>query len=170
MNWEAIGAIGEIVGAVAVVLSLAWLAVQVRDAARATRADTELEAARMWSEYHSRVAHSPDMARIWDAGHTAPDTLSNEERQRFVWIVAEYFFLVEGLFKQRQRGFISQETWDPHEKTLAGVLDNEVLLAWWKSGVSPYSEAFVRRIDEVIGHPPEDRWGYTPLAEIGRER
>lgn len=36
MNWEAIGAIGEIVGALAVVLTLAYLAVQVKTAKRAT--------------------------------------------------------------------------------------------------------------------------------------
>ena len=36
MNWEAIGAIGEIVGALAVVLTLAYLALQVTTAKRAT--------------------------------------------------------------------------------------------------------------------------------------
>jgi hypothetical protein len=30
MNWEAIGAIGEIVGAVAVVMTLGYLAMQIR--------------------------------------------------------------------------------------------------------------------------------------------
>ena len=30
MNWEALGAIGEIVGAVAVIATLAYLAVQIR--------------------------------------------------------------------------------------------------------------------------------------------
>mgnify|MGYP003300637055 CR=1 FL=1 len=30
MNWEAMGAIGEVVGAIAVVLTLAYLAIQVR--------------------------------------------------------------------------------------------------------------------------------------------
>lgn len=36
MNWEAIGAVGEIVGALAVVLTLVYLALQVRTAKRAT--------------------------------------------------------------------------------------------------------------------------------------
>ncbi len=39
MNWEAIGAIGEIVGAIAVVATLAYLAVQVKYA-KSTAADT----------------------------------------------------------------------------------------------------------------------------------
>ena len=37
--------------------------------------------------------------------------MSDQDRQRFVWLVAEYFFLVEGLFKQQRRGFLSAGTW-----------------------------------------------------------
>lgn len=36
MNWDAIGAIGEIVGAAAVVLTLGYLAMQIRHSERAT--------------------------------------------------------------------------------------------------------------------------------------
>ena len=38
MNWEAIGAIGEIVGAAAVVFSLGYLAVQIRNQNSESRA------------------------------------------------------------------------------------------------------------------------------------
>ena len=38
MNWEAISAIGEIVGALAVVITLVYLAIQVREQNRESRA------------------------------------------------------------------------------------------------------------------------------------
>lgn len=168
MNWEALGAIGEIIGAAAVVVSLVYLAMQIRAGVRATQAETEMEAARMWSEFHARVAHSPDMTRIWDLGHTDPDAMSDQDRQRFVWLVAEYFFLVEGLFKQQQRGFLSAGTWSAHERTLAGLLDNEIVREWWKSGVSPYGEAFRRHVDRLPEVPVDSHWAYSPLSELGR--
>ena len=40
MNWEALGAIGEIVGAVAVIATLGYLAVQIRQNTRSVRAAT----------------------------------------------------------------------------------------------------------------------------------
>ena len=43
MNWEAIGAIGEIVGALAVGLTLAFLAIQVRHAKEAAADTNRLE-------------------------------------------------------------------------------------------------------------------------------
>ena len=38
MNWEAIGAVGEAVGAAGVIISLLYLAVRIRGDARARRA------------------------------------------------------------------------------------------------------------------------------------
>lgn len=38
VNWEAVGAVGEIIGGAAVVLTLAYLAFQIRYNTRATRA------------------------------------------------------------------------------------------------------------------------------------
>ncbi|MEN8185392.1 MAG: DUF6082 family protein, partial [Myxococcota bacterium] len=137
MNWDAIGAIGEVVGALAVVISLVYLGYQVREGARASQAETELEAARMWSDLHGQVARDPELARIWDAAHTNPEGLSDLDRQRFVWFVAQYVFLVEGLFNQRERGFLSTDTLDPHERTLRGMFQNPIVREWWSSGVSP---------------------------------
>jgi hypothetical protein len=166
MDWTAIGTIAEVVAAAAVVVSLVYLAVQIRQSTSSVQAATELEAGRMWSEYHARVAHSQDMSRIWDLGHTDAAQLSELEQQRFIWLVAEYFFLVEGLFRQRERGFLSEPSWRPHEAALAGLLDNELLARWWKSGVSPFSREFVAHIDEVVAARSADAWSYSKLAEL----
>jgi Zn-dependent membrane protease YugP len=51
MNWDAIGAIGEIIGAVAVVFSLIYLATQIRISNRASRQAAEqnlLDNQRTW--------------------------------------------------------------------------------------------------------------------------
>ena len=42
MNWEALGAIGEIVGAIAVIATLGYLAVQIRHNSRSVEASTRV--------------------------------------------------------------------------------------------------------------------------------
>ena len=167
MNWDAIGAVGELIGATAVVVSLVYLGRQVRQGARAELASTEMEAARMWSEFHARVAHSPDMTRIWDVAHTAPNELAAAEQQRFVWLIAEYFYLVEGLFKQHARGFLSDDSLWQHAQTACGVLDNPVAREWWASDVSPFSSEFRAFIDSLAAGQIDEKWTYTPLADLG---
>lgn len=167
MNWSAIAAVGELVGAIAVVVSLIYLGRQVRHGARAELASTEMQAARMWSEFHARVAHSPDMTRIWDLAHTSPERLAPEDQQRFVWLIAEYFYLVEGLFKQHRRGFLSDDSLRQHARTAGGVLGNPVAREWWASDVSPFSSEFRLFIDSILDAEIDEKWKYTPLAEFG---
>jgi len=52
MNWEAIGAIGEIAGAIGVVVTLAYLSVQLRQNTKASR----LSAIQAASENSSRFS------------------------------------------------------------------------------------------------------------------
>lgn len=40
MNWEAVGAFGEIIGALAVLITLIYLSVQIRESSEATRIQT----------------------------------------------------------------------------------------------------------------------------------
>jgi hypothetical protein len=68
VNWEAISAVGELLSAFAVLITLIYLATQVRQSNR-------MEAARHWDTHMDRVrenflaiAQSPDMARIWRVG------------------------------------------------------------------------------------------------------
>ncbi len=167
MNWEAASAIAEWIGVILIIVSLIYVALQIRQNTATIKAATELETGRMWSELHSRVAHSPDMVDIWDKGHTDPDSLSPTEKRRFVWFVAEYFFVVENLYRQRQLGFLSLETWTQHEKAIAGLLLNPVLGRWWESGVSPYSQEFRNVIEARRKELPADAvWKYTPIADI----
>ncbi|MDX1556100.1 MAG: hypothetical protein R3212_08745 [Xanthomonadales bacterium] len=167
MNWEAVSAIAEWIGVILIIISLIYVALQVRQNTETIKSATELETGRMWSELHSRVAHSPDMVDIWDKGLTTPDALTPTEKRRFVWFVAEYFFVVENLYRQRTLGFLSLETWSQHEKAVAGLLLHPLLQRWWESGVSPYSLEFREVIDARRRELPSDAvWHYTPIADL----
>ena len=62
MNWDAVGAIGEIIGAVAVIVTLIYLAVQIGDGARASR--SAAVTAKLNQVYGTEGAElSPDIAK-----------------------------------------------------------------------------------------------------------
>ena len=68
MNWEAIGAIGEIVGAIAVVVTVGYLAVQIRQNTRSIRAAAVHQATVGASDFARSIAESEELARIFSAG------------------------------------------------------------------------------------------------------
>ncbi len=63
MNWEAAGAIGEIVGALAVVVTLGYLAMQVRSAREAAADTNRLNRANNVMDIALALATHPDLAR-----------------------------------------------------------------------------------------------------------
>ena len=72
MNWEAIGAIGELIGAIAVVITLVFLALQVRQSNYTMGESNRLERAAAIdrhadsiSRWRGRLMENADLATIW---------------------------------------------------------------------------------------------------------
>jgi hypothetical protein len=83
MNWEAIGAVGEIVGALAVLVTLIYLAIQVRHTRRAQQAEA-IRANRLERrEFHTAIRDSPYIAMII-AKIESGDELTAEEEHRLL--------------------------------------------------------------------------------------
>jgi hypothetical protein len=166
VNWDAVSAIAEWLGVFLVVVSLGYLAIQIHQNTKTVRAATELETGRQWSEFHAGIAHSPDMADVWDKGLTNVEELSTQEKRKFIWLVAEYLFLVESLYRQRQLGFLGHDSWIQHLNTVAGLLLHPVIESWWESAVSPYSPEFKAAIDGARSELGGAVWSYTPLSDL----
>ena len=94
MSWEAIGAIGEIVGAAAVVISLVMLTFQIRYSAQTTEESNRLERSAALdrhsdtiSRWRGRLAADSELARIWLTATRDEDLEEVEElRVNNLWI------------------------------------------------------------------------------------
>ncbi|MFT5210105.1 MAG: hypothetical protein ACI9CE_001829 [Flavobacterium sp.] len=72
MNWDAIGAIGEIIGALTVIFTLAILIFQIKQSTKATIESNQLERANALghhaesiSRWRGRIAENEDLSQIW---------------------------------------------------------------------------------------------------------
>ena len=94
MNWEAIGAVGSILGAIAVVVTLLYLARQTSENSRALKASAAREITLAEAQMHSEIANSPRLTNILAKSFnpTMPDYTDKE------WI--EFRMLAMRLFLQ----------------------------------------------------------------------
>ena len=83
MNWEAIGAVGETVGAAAVFLTLAYLALQIRQNTKATQASAVDSSITEVNRIRQAVFESEELVEIYESGLADPDKLSSNARTRF---------------------------------------------------------------------------------------
>ena len=84
MDWIAVGAIAEIVGAIALVLTLAYLALQVNHSTQAARRAAAERAVDSVREWNRSLLDNPDVADTYWKGTEGLDNLSNQrERSQF---------------------------------------------------------------------------------------
>ena len=99
MNWNAVSSIAEIVGAIAVVISIIYLARQVKQSNQTTEAATTLEVSRLIAEWHGRLNQTPELAHIFIHGTKDDSDFSDQDRARFLTTVAELFLLFEAMHR-----------------------------------------------------------------------
>ncbi len=116
MNWEAIGAIGELVGGLAVVLTLVYIAFQVRQSSkqidqntRALEASTFYAAGEGFSKWWALVIQDEAVASLWQRG-IAGEALDSADKLRFNSMAMMLFTSLENNLHQLQLGSISRNT------------------------------------------------------------
>ena len=102
MNWEAVGAIGEIIGAAGVIASLGYLAVQIRRSAASTNLSAFQEVMRSAQDLSSVIAQDGELARLLVSGSQSREELSPDDRLRFHSFWSAMFMNMEMGFHYRR--------------------------------------------------------------------
>lgn len=152
MNLSELGAIGEFVGAAAVVASLVYLAVQIRHNTAATRAQIHQARSDQAQDALLFVAASPEfaalLAKVDVDGVPDPDRLeglSNNERIRFRFYCAATVQRFENMYYQFHRGFLDARTYDRSTKVFGRLIP-----MWERLGVVDFeSEDFRRELERI---------------------
>ncbi len=147
MNWEAIGAVAEAVGAVGVILTLAYLAVQIRQNTKSLRATTSQSVMGDASRFLENLYESPELNTLWLTGHRDPDALSEADRERFHFFIMSWLRRFENIHHQWQSGLLEDDQWESmHTSNLEGVLSPGGR-AWWAQNSQRFNRGFRSYID-----------------------
>jgi len=138
MNWEAIGAVGEIVGATAVVVTLLYVAVQIRNSTRETQAMGFQAAASLDQEFLLTIGASPVLAQLWVTYLAAPQTLPDDQKLQGVYLMASLLRRMENIRLQKRLGTLSEEGWKSRQPMIVGIANNAGYAAFLKSPPAAY--------------------------------
>jgi hypothetical protein len=150
MSLEDLGNIGEFVAAVGVIISLIYLAVQIRQNTRSLRAGA-FQQYRQQSAELSRLLAEPDMASVYRTGLDSPDQLTEEERTRFEAMMVFAFNSNENFFLLRKMGLLDDTLWAGGRTAyLRWLLRHDGAEKWWMRNREMMSPAF-REYVEALG-------------------
>ena len=108
MNWDAVGAVAEMVGAVAVVVSLIYVGAQIRQSNRLSRADTFYNSNVQYAALMSQISGDGDLAKIYRRAKLGEE-LEPDDLERFKAFLWSYFGFSENLYIQEESGLYGAE-------------------------------------------------------------
>jgi len=151
VNWEALGAIAELVGAVVVVVSLLYLAAQVRASTRQARFDASRELATRITDVSLSVSEGRELAEIFFHGATRMENLDPVDQVRFRGLMNGLFRGFEQQFVLRREGILDDEDWDAVRHILHDFAQLPGVRSYLQDRAGWYKRSFLDYLREAEG-------------------
>ena len=146
MNWDAIGAMAEVLGAIGVVVTLLYLSRQVRENTRSIGRSNTHDALRSIADFNQFIATDPELVDLFWRGTADPDTLSHEEWQRFVSLASTLIRKFELLYLDHASGSLADDIWSAQANNIRTWMAKPGVVRWFDelgSHVHPRFRRFV---------------------------
>jgi hypothetical protein len=148
VNWEAISAIGQLVGALAVVISLIYLANQVRSNARETRLAAMRSTLDFLNRFTQQIAEHADLAELRNRGFDDFESLEGVDRTRFGSYMHAIFRTIENVYYQHLEGHVDPRVWRGLELVVRDMNASPGVQAWWRLRLHYFDEEFAKFINQ----------------------
>jgi hypothetical protein len=154
MNWDALSAIAELIGGLAVLITLIYLAVQVQQSTAVARETILRNQTDRNMDNSKFIAGTPGLMDVYIRTMDDPEAVTREERWRF----GSYMY---GMFLDFQEAFHFNKTsrqqdywWPMIRKNVEFYLSRPGGRAWWQSqGSRMLDDEFVAFVNQKILGP-----------------
>ena len=126
-----LASVGSFVSGVAVLASLIFVAVQMRQNTQAVRAATSQAESLIYWQINQIVVTHGDVARLWRCGCADPKSLTDDEWVRYVSFLSSAFRVFEGAQLERRKGLLDKEHWDSLVAVMTDFASQPGVKAFW---------------------------------------
>ena len=152
MNWEAIGAIAELLSGVGVLATLIYLAMQIRQNTDSVKESNYRNQTDRSIEHSRFVSGTPGMMSIYHRGMSSYTELTQEERWQFGTYMFSMFLDFQEGYHLHVRGRSEGTYWKSMKYNIFFYLSKHGGRAWWNSqGSKMLNEEFVNFVNSHLG-------------------
>ncbi len=150
MNWEAVGALGQAVGALAVVLSLVYLAAQVRQNTSGVKLGATAGAIAAIREWNYLFISDSSVRQVFRKGLGGLDTMSEDESAQFGAYTLNLIKIAENLHFQYLNGALDPSIWMAWEHHLSSFLTTGGCQQYYRARRQSFSPKFQEWMDNQV--------------------
>lgn len=165
VNWNAVGAIAELIGAIGVVGSLVYLATQIRSNTRAVKVAAYQQNSTAYRELNLAIIGDPDL--VVRLSPFTQEGLLDAKLDRVSDILLNYF---QSLHYQYEQGFLDDDLWSSHQESVRQIVSSAEFQARWRSkdrgGLRP---SFRSLVQHLMGQPDRSQFGAAQQATVAED-
>jgi hypothetical protein len=152
MHWDALGAVAEMLGAIAVFATLIYLAIQTRDNVRVLRARAVWDAQVSFVEVNETLGDGGTVSELVFRSLAGSAELSTYEQYLVHRFASGWFQRMEAQYALYKAGILDKEVWQLRRGYAKAILDNPLFRKSWELDKenSMFTEAFIESIDSSL--------------------
>jgi len=150
MNWEAIGAVSEGLAAIGVVISLLYLATQIRLSRAESRSASIDRLVELWSQFAGAQAEHPSLAVVVAKSASGYRHLELVERIQLSAHMSRIMRVSEAIYMHHLDDSIDRQLWAAIDASLRDIANYVgVFDEWWPTRRHWFSEPFAEYVDSL---------------------
>jgi hypothetical protein len=152
MNWDAIAGFAEIISAIAVLITLGYLAIQTRDNVRVMRSRAVWDAQVSFVEVNEILGDGGTVSELMYKALSEPEELSAYEKYLAHRFTRGWFQRMEAQFALYTAGILDEEVWELRRGYAKAILGNPVVKEAWDKDKenSMFTKSFIESIDSTV--------------------
>ena len=150
MTIEELGSVGELMAAIATLVTLFYLAAQIRHNTQAVKASSHHAVTDSFNHLNAIIATDPSAARIFRIGLSDLRSLDEDSQFSFGYLMLAYMRIFETLYYQRDMGTIEEQLFEAEQSSLRWAFSHPGACEWWQSNVISFSPEFRAHVDALI--------------------
>src|SRR6267154_2178390 len=150
MNLNDLANLGQIIGALAVVISLFYVASQIRQNTNAVRSATAQTVDEHFAKWYHLVAADDELAQIVPKGLRDYTSLSEKERVRLVATFMAFLSYSQNAFLKWREGLLAPPLWRGWELVIMNLVCAPGGKAFWKDRAYMFGDEFRQYIESDL--------------------
>ena len=156
MDLDSLAKLSEFVGGIVLIISLVYLAYQLRQNTQSLRTENYARVLERMSAVQAQLSINPDIHHVFMVGAEDPARLTRAERVRFSWALYELFGAGEFMFHQARENALPAAVWARWEAAIGWWLSHPGMRAWWVAKPAPLAQDFEEFANAIMRGAPYD--------------
>lgn len=141
------------VGSIAVVISLIYLAIQIRQNTKMMRASAHHAANHLAVDINLALGTDPHAAEVLMLGSKDPTALTAEQGLMFHLMMRSIFSGAEDFYIQTREGLLDRGMWESRKYSMHQYLTRPGIAAWWRENQALFSKDFAVELGLAVTDP-----------------